>query len=474
MYPRSSPISLTGKFYGPTTCFDGKTPFEKRRYPDEDLILSIVKNYCVENKINNTVFVCGRPLKSEQPSCRDQIVFDAETMQWNDKGELTRSFDVSERMNYFKNLPVEQRPKKYILVFHWNYHHGFFIADFENNSYMFLDPLKSLQKRDPGSHYQKMQQLFAALQKEYGQEKVFEYPTTLQFDGNSCGPITAECLCQLMKAYCENPAFTLEKKDFFKIPVPNAGLATMKFRLYCLNNVHPNDELVNEVSLVNTELLQAVFDEQKTPGETRHNIWEQLEEEKFFAASLNPDELTKKKQLQAAMFVRICPHVENDFHNLVKDQKNLQLKKAIGEIKKELNSYLLYLNLQSANVSKQTKVQLDKKIEAVKSLKTTLEDETKHPNIEHRLRIFHQKLTEKNGAGQVGLLAHRSTSAVHAFFRDKYWKRMVTNCLAILTCVPGLCLAIHSRFFTPKKSFNFMVFEGEVVMEKIAAKTRNL
>lgn len=81
-----------------------------------------------------------------------------------------------------------------------------------------------------------------------------------------------------------------------------------------------------------------------------------------------------------------------------------------------------------------------------------------------RLKSFHEALKQEKGKT---LLRHRSTSATQTLFRDAYWKRMITNCLAIVTVIPAVCLSIYSRFYSPKKSFNFTTFMADILVDNV-------
>jgi hypothetical protein len=123
-----------------------------------------------------------------------------------------------------------------------------------------------------------------------------------------------------------------------------------------------------------------------------------------------------------------------------------------------------FINVGQANPDeKQLKVDLVKKFNAVQHLRALLN----HPTTskQENLRVFYQEACLPENP----MLKHRSTSKYHALFRDAYWKRITLNCAAILAVVPGIALAIHSRFFTPKKSWNFTAFKGDIVVQNIKA-----
>lgn len=68
---------------------------------------------------------------------------------------------------------------------------------------------------------------------------------------------------------------------------------------------------------------------------------------------------------------------------------------------------------------------------------------------------------------------HRSSNNLHAVFRDAQWKRVVATILACLIVPVGVGLAIRSRFFTPKKSWDFTKTRGETVINEVNNSLKN-
>ena len=90
-----------------------------RYYPDEDVIISIVNAY-LKNKTN----------------VDKKIKVIAETMYWNQTGELIRAFDCKEKiLNCISSCDL------IVMVFHYHYHHFFLAIDTANKYIFYHDPM---------------------------------------------------------------------------------------------------------------------------------------------------------------------------------------------------------------------------------------------------------------------------------------------------------------------------------------------
>lgn len=289
--PASCPATIKCKRYSFRTCYDGKEGFEARRYPDEHLILQSIYATCAEAKIApQTILLAGRSLDfARSLTFKDKVVLDSEQMFWDEKtGELDKPLDIIARCNFFAAL--QDKPKLYILVFHWGYHHGFFAADFQNNTFLYLDPQGILlSQRGAKTEYGNMEKLINTLKES--KSTAIEYQgQRLQTDGNSCGPITGECVSQLIKRMISHHHEPMLPKSFlldarFNIPKPEGTLASMKLRRLIQSNEmlgDPAGNLVNEISLIDEQMWNKIFIENKLTQTQTAECLDQLRANHYF------------------------------------------------------------------------------------------------------------------------------------------------------------------------------------------------
>lgn len=147
--------------------------------------------------------------------------------------------------------------------------------------------------------------------------------------------------------------------------------------------------------------------------------------------------------------------------------KKIDNKPFSQQFKTDNNLSVMFINPFKADpYEEQLKTDLVKKFNAVQHLRAVLKNPI-NSGITN-LQMLYQELCLPGSP----LLKHRSTSINHALFRDAYWKRMLLNIAAILTVVPGIVLAINSKFFTPKSSWNFTAFKGDIVVQNIKQAAR--
>lgn len=242
------------KYYDSDTCYDGARGFDHviltgRYYPDEDVIISIVNAY----------------LKSKT-NLDKKIKIMAETMYWNQTGELIRAFDCKEKI-----LNVISSHDLIVMVFHYHYHHFFLAIDTVNKYIFYHDPMgRSPEQNFANDQFQ--YRLLIEMLNYFDKNQGYSIEYALfqqQVDGFSCGPLVTQSVLEVLEHYLDN-------KDLRHIifPQPRKNLSTLKINLMNIQNTNfmKSGDLIRETMLASQKLYVDFMAENKI-SESDINLW---------------------------------------------------------------------------------------------------------------------------------------------------------------------------------------------------------